>query len=133
MIDVILSHLAAFALGGVVMAQLLQLNRRLRHPRGPFESDTSSAVQVMPRHPRGPIESDTSSAVQVMEHVRYHVAQARAWVSCLPSSPGYVVDLVNLFAGAEAILQRRINAQQHASQQHSPPSTTTTQERNAHN
>lgn len=112
MINTIFSHLVAFVAGGVAMSKLLDLNRR-------------------PQHPRGPIGGDTDSVVQVMEHVRYHVAEARAWASSLPSSPGYVVDLGNLFAGAEAILQRRSNAQREARQPHVHPSTTP-EERHGH-
>ncbi len=118
MIDVILSHLAAFALGGVVMAQLLQLNRR-------------------PHPPRLPLNEDKIIYVQCLSKALLHIMEASRWVSCAPHSEDH---LPTFMASLEQMLRRRIDAYQRQLQQLSDPAlgqawsstTTTPEERHGH-
>ncbi len=118
MINVIFSHLAAFALGGVVTAQLLQLNRR-------------------PHPPRLSLNEDESIYIFCLRKALLHIMEASRCVSCVP--PRSEDHLPTFVASLEQMLRRRIDAYQRQLQQLSDPalgqawpSTTTTQERNAH-
>ncbi len=106
MILTFFSHLAAFALGGVVMAQLIALNQR-------------------PHPPRRPLEGDSSRDVHALNQALFHVGEARAWVSCVtPRGEDHVPTFV---ASLEQMLRRRIDACQRNLPHHITP-----QERNAH-
>lgn len=106
MIDVILSHLAAFALGGVAMAQLIALNQR-------------------PHPPRRPLDGDSGQDVQALNQALFHVGEARAWVSCV--TPRGEDHLPTFVASLEQMLRRRIDACQRNLPHHITPP-----ERNAH-
>jgi hypothetical protein len=121
-IDVILSHLAAFALGGVVMAQLIALNQR-------------------PHPPRRPLDGDSGQDLYALNQALFHVGEARAWVSCV--TPRGEDHVPTFMASLEQMLRRRIDACQRrelkrladpALRQPWPSDTFTTppQARNAH-
>lgn len=107
MIDVILSHLAAFALGGVVMAQLIALNQRPHPPRRPLDGD-----------------GDESIDIQCLRKALLHVLEARRWVSFV--TPRGEDHLPTFVASLEQMLKRRIDACQRNLPHHITP------ERNAH-
>ena len=106
MIDVMLSHLAAFALGGFAMAKSIELNQR-------------------PHAPRRPLEGDSSRNVHALIQALFHVGEARAWVSCVTPRGGD--HLPTFVASLEQMLRRRIDACQRNLPYHITP-----QERNAH-
>ena len=106
MIDVMLSHLAAFALGGIAMAQLIALNQR-------------------PHPPRRPLAGDESIDVQCLRTALLHVLEAHGWVSCV--TPRGEDHLPTFVASLEQMLRRRIDACQRNLPHHITPP-----ERNAH-
>ena len=104
MIDVMLSHLAAFALGGIAMAKSIELNQR---------------------PPRRPLDGDESIDVQCLRKALLHVLEARRWVSFV--TPRGEDHLPTFVASLEQMLRRRIDACQRNLPHHITPP-----ERNAH-